>query len=113
MAKPNIIQLSEFDVTQKIIESLSNVCTRAVLFCVKKEAKDANQISEELNISLSSVYKTVANLEELALLDVEKYIISKEGKKIKLYRSRIGKVEITMQNMEPVLNLYPVSATDD
>ena len=113
MAKPNIIQLSEFDVTQKIIESLSNICTRAVLFCVKKEAKDANQISEELNISLSSVYKTVANLEELALLDVEKYIISKEGKKIKLYRSRIGKVEITMQNMEPVLNLYPVSATDD
>ena len=113
MAKPNIIQLSEFDVTQKIIESLSNVCTRAVLFCVKKEAKDANQISEELNISLSSVYKTVANLEELALLDVEKYIISKEGKKIKLYRSRIGKVEITMQNMEPVLNLYPVSAADD
>ncbi len=113
MPKPNIIQLSEFDVTQKIIESLSNVCTRAVLFCVKKEAKDANQISEELNISLSSVYKTVSNLEELALIDVEKYVISKEGKKIKLYRSRIGKVEITMQNMEPVLNLYPVSATDD
>ena len=113
MAKPNIIQLSEFDITQKIIESLSNVCTRAVLFCVKKEAKDATQISEELNISLSSVYKTVSTLEELALLDVEKFIISKEGKKIKLYRSRIGKVEITMQNMEPVLHLYPVSTTDD
>ena len=84
MGKPNIIQLSEFDITQKIIESLSNVCTRAVLFCVKKEAKDATQISEELNISLSSVYKTVSTLEELALLDVEKYVISKEGKKIKL-----------------------------
>ena len=112
MAKPNIIQLSEFDITQKIIESLSNVCTRAVLFCVKGEAKDANQISEELNISLSSVYKTVSNLEDLALIDVEKYIISKEGKKIKLYRSRIGKVEITMQNMEPILHLYPVSESD-
>jgi len=109
MTQPNIIQLSEFDITQKIIESLSNVCTRSVLFCVKKEAKDANQISEELNISLSSVYKTVSNLEDLALIDVEKYIISKEGKKIKLYRSRIGKVEITLQNMEPILRLYPVS----
>ena len=113
MARPNIIQLSEFDITQKIIESLSNVCTRAVLFSVKKEAKDATQISEELNISLSSVYKTVSTLEELALLDVEKYVISKEGKKIKLYRSRIGKVEITMQNMEPVLHLYPVSISED
>lgn len=112
MTKPNIIQLSEFDITQKIIESLSNICTRAVLFSVKKESKDATQISEELNISLSSVYKTVSTLEELALLDVEKYIISKEGKKIKLYRSRIGKVEITMQGMEPVLHLYPVNNCD-
>ena len=44
MAKPNIIQLSEFDITQKIIESLSNVCTRAVLFSVKNESKDATDI---------------------------------------------------------------------
>ncbi len=42
MSKPNIIQLSEFDITQKIIESLSNVCTRAVLFSIVKESKDAN-----------------------------------------------------------------------
>ena len=113
MSKPNIIQLSEFDVTQKIIESLSNVCTRAVLFSVKKEAKDATQISEELNISLSTVYKTVSHLEDLALIDVEKYVISNEGKKIKLYRSRIGKVEITFKNMEPVLRLYPNKDSDD
>ena len=113
MSKPNIIQLSEFDVTQKIIESLSNVCTRAVLFSVKKEAKDATRISEELNISLSTVYKTVSHLEDLALIDVEKYVISNEGKKIKLYRSRIGKVEITLKNMEPVLRLYPNIDNDD
>jgi len=48
MAKSNIFQLSEFDITQKIIESLSNVCTRAVLFCIKNEAKDATQIADEL-----------------------------------------------------------------
>ena len=113
MAKLNIIQLSEFDVTQRIIESLSNVCTRAVLFCVKKVAKDASQISGELNISLSNVYKTVSALEDLALLDVEKFVISKEGKKIKLYRSRIDKVEITLQDKEPVLRLYPVRSYRD
>ncbi|KAF6242691.1 transcriptional regulator [Nitrosopumilus sp. b1] len=107
MEKRNIIQLSEFDVTQKIIESLSNVCTRAVLFSVKNEAKDATQIADELQISLSTVYKTVSNLEDLALIDVEKFVISSEGKKIKHYRSRIGKVEITFNETEPVLHLYP------
>lgn len=107
MAKPNIIQLSEFDVTQKIIESLSNICTRSVLFSVKDESKDATQIADELKISLSTVYKTLSTLEDLALAEVDKYVISSEGKKIKQYRSRISKVEITLDNLEPSLNLYP------
>ena len=107
MSKPNIIQLSEFDVTQKIIESLSNICTRAVLFSIKEESKDATQIAEELKISISTVYKTLSNLEDLALAEIDKFVISSEGKKIKQYRCRIGKVEITLENLEPRLNLYP------
>ncbi len=107
MSKPNIIQLSEFDITQKIIESLSNVCTRAVLFSIVNESKDANEIADELKISLSTVYKTLCTLEDLALIEIEQYVISSEGKKIKQYRSRIGKVELTLENSEPSLNLYP------
>jgi len=107
MSKSSIIQLSEFDITQKIIESLSNVCTRAVFFSIKNESKDATQIADELKISISTVYKTLSTLEDLALIEVEQYIISSEGKKIKQYRSRIGKVEITLDNLEPTLNLYP------
>ncbi|MGY5146280.1 MAG: ArsR family transcriptional regulator [Candidatus Nitrosopumilus sp. metabat.KBP569_Feb_25m_nospike.7] len=107
MSKRGIIQLSEFDINQKIIESLSNVCTRSVLFSVKDESKDVTQIANELKISLSTVYKTLSTLEDLALAEVDRYVISPEGKKIKLYRSRIGKVEITLENMEPTLLLHP------
>jgi Mn-dependent DtxR family transcriptional regulator len=107
VSKRGIIQLSEFDVNQKIIESLSNVCTRSVLFSVKGESKDVTKIANELKISLSTVYKTLSTLEDLALAEVDRYVISPEGKKIKLYRSRIGKVEIILENLEPVLMLYP------
>ena len=107
MSKRSIIQLSEFDITQKIIEALSNVCTRSVLFSVKTESKDVTQIANELKISISTVYKTLSNLEDLALAEIERFVISPEGKKIKLYRSRIGKVEIILENLEPVLMLYP------
>ncbi|PHY03694.1 MAG: transcriptional regulator [Thaumarchaeota archaeon] len=113
MSKRSVIQLSEFNITQRIIESLSNVCTRSVLFSVKNESKDVTQIANELKISLSTVYKTLATLEELALAEVDKYIISSEGKKIKLYRSRIGKVEITLDDLEPILHLYPNETTFD
>ena len=107
MSKRGIIQLSEFDITQKIIESLSNVCTRSVLFSVKNESKDVTQIANELKISLSTVYKTLSTLEDLALAEIDRYVISSEGKKIKLYRSRIGKVEITLDDLEPTLILHP------
>ena len=107
MSKRSIIQLSEFDINQKIIESLSNVCTRSVLFSVKAESKDATKIANELKISISTVYKTLSTLENLALAEADRYVISPEGKKIKLYRSRIGKVEIILENLEPVLLLYP------
>ena len=100
-------QLKKYDITQKIIESLSNVCTRSVLFSVKSESKDATKIANELKISISTVYKTLSTLENLALAEVDRYVISPEGKKIKLYRSRIGKVEIILENLEPVLLLYP------
>jgi predicted transcriptional regulator len=107
VSKTNIIELSEFDITQKIIESLSNVCTRSVLFSIKNESKDVTQIANELKISLSTAYKTLSTLEDLALAEIEQYVISDEGKKIKLYRSRIGKVEIILEDLDPVLSLYP------
>lgn len=107
MSNPNIIQINEYNINQKIIESLANVCSRAVLFSILTQAKDATQISEELKISVSNVYKTLSHLEDLALVNVDKFIISLEGKKIKKYKSRIGQVEILIRGIEPVLNLYP------
>ncbi len=107
MSNPNIIQINEYNINQKIIESLANVCSRAVLFSILTQAKDATQISDELKISVSNVYKTLSHLEDLALVNVDKFVISSEGKKIKKYKSRIGQVEILIRGIEPVLNLYP------
>lgn len=107
MSNSNLLQLNEYNITQKIIESVTNVCSRAVLFSVLTQAKDATQIANELKLSISNVYKTLSHLEGLALVYVDKFVVSKEGKKIKKYKSRIGQVEILIRGMEPVLNLYP------
>lgn len=106
MARAAFIEQSEYDVTQKIIESLSNPCNRAVLFCVRDRSKEASEICAELGVSLSAVYKSIANLDELALLTVGGFVF-RGGKKIKKYRSRISRVEITMDGMDPVLSLHP------
>ena len=107
LPKPNVLELSKYDITQRIMETLINTCHRNVLFSVLNNAKDANQISDELGISLSAVYKTLTNLEEMSLVAVEKFIFNDERKKIKLYKSRIGKAEIKIGNNDAVLELYP------
>ena len=106
LPKPNILQLSEYDITQKIMESLINACHRSVLFSIVKTAKDAPQIATELNISLSAVYKTLGKLEELTLVEIERFDFT-DGKKIKLYKSRIGHAEITLENDDATLHLFP------
>ena len=112
MPKPNVLQLSEYDVTQKIIDSLVNPCHRAVLFSIVTESKIATQISDDLSISLSAVYKTLGKLEELTLVFVEKFEF-RDGKKIKFYKSRVGNAEIELHTDDAVLKLYPNKAAID
>ena len=106
LPKPNILQLSQYDVTQKIMESLVDACHRSVLYSIIDYSKNANQIADELNISLSAVYKTLNQLEELTLAQGEKYVFA-DGKKIKLYKSRIGRAEIKIEKHDAVLHLFP------
>ena len=106
LPKPNVLQLSEYNITQKIMESLVNACHRSVLFSITEVAKDAPKISEELNISLSAVYKTLGKLEELTLVEIERFDFT-DGKKIKIYKSRIGRAEITLENNDATLHLFP------
>tara|TARA_B100001741_G_C16164289_1_gene419436 strand:- start:137 stop:514 length:378 start_codon:yes stop_codon:yes gene_type:complete len=110
LPKPNVLQLSEYDITQRIMESLVNACHRSVLFSIIDTAKDAPKIAEELNISLSAVYKTLSKLEELTLVEIDRFDFV-EGKKIKLYKSRIGRAEISFDNDDTVLHLYPNNAS--
>ena len=106
LPKPNVLQLSEYNITQKIMDSLVNACHRSVLFSIISVAKDAPQIAHELNISLSAVYKTLGKLEGLTLVEIDKFNFV-DGKKIKFYKSRIGRAEIKLENNDAILHLFP------
>ena len=82
LQKSSILELNEYDVKQRIIEALTNTCSHAILFSIVTEAKNAVQISQELQLSLSAVYKTLANLEKLTLVAIEAFKFSNEEKKL-------------------------------
>ena len=65
------------------------------------------ELSEEHRIPLSSVYKKISDLEEIALVKVDKWVLSDNGKKFKLYKSRISKADVRIRKPEPVIILTP------
>ena len=65
------------------------------------------ELSEAHRIPLSSVYKKISDLEDIALVKVDKLILSDNGKKFKIYKSRISKADISIKKPEPTIILTP------
>ena len=107
LPKPTILELDEYDINQRIIEALTTTCSHAILFSIIDKEKDAIQISGQLQISLSSVYKTLVNLEKLSLIEIQRFHINDDNKKIKMYRSKIKAAEITINENKSEVKLQP------
>ena len=61
-------QLKKYDITQKVIEALADSESRAILFSIIKNGRTAAELSNKLKIPLRSLYKKLADLEELKLI---------------------------------------------
>ena len=107
LPKPTILELDEYDINQRVIEALTTTCSHAILFSIVNKEKDAVQIAGQLRISLSSVYKTLVNLERLSLIEIQRFQINDDNKKIKMYRSKIKKADISINENKSEVILYP------
>ena len=105
--KVPLSQLKKYDVTQKILEALADAQSRSIIFSIIKEGMTALELSEKYRIPLSSVYKKISDLEDLALIKVDKWVLSDNGKKFKVYKSRISRAEINIRKPEPIITLSP------
>ena len=98
-------QLKKYDVTQKVLEMLADAESRAIIFSIIKKGKTAAELSDKHKIPLSSVYKKISDLEELTLIQVDRWQISEKGRRFKVYRSRIKNAEITIKKPDASLTL--------
>jgi predicted transcriptional regulator len=100
-------QLKKYDVTQKVIEMLSDAESRTILFSIVKKGRTASELSQKYKIPLSSVYKKINDLEELTLIKVDSWELSDKGRKFKIYKSRIKHAQINIKKPEASLILTP------
>jgi len=107
LKKISFSQLKKYDINQKVLDALADAQSRTILFSIVKDGKTAIELSEKHRIPLSSVYKKITDLEDIALVKVEKWRLSDSGKRFKVYKSRISKAEISIRKPEPTIDLTP------
>ncbi|WP_148680153.1 hypothetical protein [Nitrosopumilus maritimus] len=92
--------VEKYDISHKIFNELANLESRHILFSIIKKPKTTQEISKELKIPMSSVYKKIHSLKECSLI-LEKSDFAKTGHVNRLYQSLIRDVKISIKEFEP------------
>lgn len=77
---------------------LANKHVIQILSATIHTPKSAQDLSEELDISIAACYRKIRELESLGLLKCTKKILTKDGKRIRLYQSQVKGAFIFFEN---------------
>ncbi len=84
--------------SKSIISILANENSNKVLLSLFESDRSAQDLSRSLNIPLSTVYRTLTNLENEEIVQVNKMVLDSEGHHLKIYHTKYNKIIITIDN---------------
>lgn len=79
---------------REILNALSDPQIMSIINCTHKNAKSMNQIVRETDISRTTVHRKINSLIKDELLGIENFLITVNGKKSRLFRSRINSIKV-------------------
>lgn len=96
--------VKKYDIANKIFQELGELDSRYILFSIIKKPKSAQEISDEIKIPLSTVYKKLENLIDVSLVSMNRDF-EENGRAIKYYQSQINEIQVKISKFEPVISL--------
>jgi len=81
---------------EDILKLISDQCSRAIIDSIQTESKTAVQMSNELGIELSTIYRRLHKFQKHNLLKMT-FQITSDGKKSYYYQSKINSVHSSYQ----------------
>jgi len=92
-------------VRDALIRALADDYSRKILLGTLEKARSVEELSQSLEIPISTAYRRVNELKEVGLLKVEKTIITNEGKKFELYRGAFRGINMQLEKGEIVVDV--------
>ena len=102
-----VFAIEETERKDSLLEILSDKYCRTILESIMYKPKSVIEITSETNVPMSTVYRRVQNLHDNKLLQISG-IITDEGKRLFMYKSKIKGMRSTFDNgqidVELILN---------
>jgi hypothetical protein len=92
-----------------ILDAISDVQMMDIINCTREKAKTMNDIIKETNISRTTVHRKIHSMMENELIGIENFAITPDGKKSKLFRTRLKSIKIKYEgnNMFVIIEEIP------
>lgn len=97
----------------KVAAALSNEYSRRVLAVCIKQAQPVREIEQSTGLPSATVYRHVTSLIEDGLLFVERSALTPDGKRYEMYRSRVRKARIEVDNLGVRVLWEPVEGVEE
>ena len=81
-----------------VLHSLADEQIMSIINCTRDTAKSMNDIITETQISRTTVHRKINSMMKNGLLVVEKFMIASDGKKSKLFRSKLSGIKIKYED---------------
>lgn len=82
-----------------VAEALATPNTRRVIAMCIRVARSAKDISHASGLPLTTVYRQVRRLEKVGVLVVERCAMTPDGRKYDMYRSRLRKLHLDVDDV--------------
>lgn len=81
-----------------VLHSLADEQIMSIINCTRDTAKSMNDIIIETQFSRTTVHRKINSMIKNGLLVVEKFMIASDGKKSKLFRSKLSGIKIKYED---------------
>ncbi len=104
-----LIRGMQMNTSQYLIELLSDEYMLKILYATNDKPRSITQLSEDFDIPITACYRRIEDLRARGLVFEEGTQVSEKGRRIKLYKSSISKIDVHFQNGKMVFEI----STDD
>jgi DNA-binding transcriptional ArsR family regulator len=101
------LRILEGGLRDRVLQAMGDPECATLLHSIRETPKDAQALSRETGIPLSSVYRKLANLKEAGLIITSSIRLTPEGKRQDLLISAVTEVRISFVGNDVEVDLIP------